>query len=200
MPNPTPLSESVFSSYLELTTAASALNLVSDALGKAVSDIDDGLKKLNLGITAWVQVRCDGPYYPEDSTFRIEEIGYAKLSGKWGIALKTRAGDQLDEEQGEIVETWLFNEAPRALRLKSIEKVPELLKKLTEEASKVTKELQTKLADAQAVASAVNPPPAKGRTLLQTMGESQAKIVGLKPTLAAEEENALGLISPEGKK
>lgn len=96
-----------------------------------------------------------GNYEHQDQSYTIEELGYAKINGKWGIALRVRSGDGQHPEYEESVETWLFNEAARPLRLKAIKKIPELLNKLNEEAAKVTKELQAKLADAQTVAGAV---------------------------------------------
>jgi prefoldin subunit 5 len=152
----TSLSESVSSSFRELSSAAEALNVVSDALGKAVSDIDEGLKRLNLGVTAWVCVQEYGGSHEQDLTYTLEELGYAKINGKWGIALRVRSGDEEHPEYDESVEIWLFNEAARALRLKAIKKIPELLTKLNEEATKITKELQAKLVEAQAVADAVH--------------------------------------------
>ncbi len=156
--NSTPLIESVSSSFAELTTASESLNLVSDALGKAVSDIDDGLKKLNLGVTAWVEVYAKKDTSEEDPIYLVEELGYAKIGSKWGVALRTRRRDDRLPEPEENIETLLFNDAARTLRLKAIEKLPQLLRKLSEEATKITRELQAKLADAQAVAAAVNQP------------------------------------------
>jgi hypothetical protein len=161
--NRIPLIEGVSSSFVELATASESLNLVSDELGKAVSDIDAGLRKLGLGVTAWVQIYAKTDTSEEDPIFLVEELGYAKV-GRWGVALRTRSRDDRAPEPEETIETFLFNDAPRKLRLKAIEKLPELLKKLSEEAAKVTKELQAKLAYAQAVAVAVNPsvPPVSG--------------------------------------
>jgi hypothetical protein len=152
------LAESVKSSFLELTAAAETLNQVSDALGKAVSDIDETLRKLNLGITAWVRISYSGPDYPDDSYYSIAEIGYAKIASKWGVALKTRSGDERFPEEQEGVEVWLFNEAPRSLRLKAIEKIPDLLRKLSQEATEMAKALEAKVHDAQAVSLAIAPP------------------------------------------
>ena len=150
------LSARVSASYLELSSIASDLNAISDALGKAVSDIDEGLKKLNIGVTAWVRVDSFyGGEHRENRTYRIEEVGYSKFNGKWGIGLRTRSGDEAYPDELEAVEEWAFNEAARTLRLRAIEKIPELLMKLSEEAAKVTKELKAKLAHAQAVAGAL---------------------------------------------
>ena len=163
------LSARVSASYSELSSVATELNAISDALGKAVSDIDEGLKKLNLGITSWVQVECSYRASDEDGSWEIDELGYAKINGRWGIALRTRSGNDQRPEYVETVAEWPFNKAARASRLGAIEKIPELLNKLHQEAAKVTKELQAKLADAQAVALAVrlrpattNPPTIKG--------------------------------------
>jgi hypothetical protein len=155
MPEIPSIVASVSASYLELTKAAEVLNNVSDAFGEAVSQIDEALKKLNLGIAAWVIVHEDLAT-PDDQTYIIEEIGYSKVGGKWGIAIRLRTG--LDgAHYDESSETWLFNEASRTLRLKAIEKLPELVNTLSLEAAKMTKQLQSKLSDAQAVAAALTP-------------------------------------------
>jgi prefoldin subunit 5 len=149
--DPTSLSESVSASFRELSSAAESLNSVSDALSKAVADIDDGLKKLNLGIEAWVSV-CAGTDH-RDATYWSRDLGYAKVNGKWGIALREVEGSHVNDDHE--IEEWLFNDAARSSRLEAIKKIPELLSKLQEEAAKVTKMLQTNLVDAQAVAAAV---------------------------------------------
>jgi hypothetical protein len=145
------LAERVQSSYLQLSAVASDLNIASDELGRCINDIDTALKKLNLGVEVWVQIRSgqeqDSPYYWS------ENIGYGKISGKWGVALCTRSGDYSSHE--ETGEGWLFNDAPRSLRLSAIEKIPDLLKRLSEEAVATTKKINEKLGAAQEVANAV---------------------------------------------
>jgi len=155
MPLDPSLSEAVSASFLELSSAAQALNAISDELGRAIADIDDNLKKMNLGITAWVAVKKFGGRNETDQSYKIEELGYAKINGKWGTALRSRSGDGGHPEYDEVVDTWIFNEAPRGLRLKAIRRLPELLKKLSDDANQLTKELQEKLGDAQAVAAAI---------------------------------------------
>jgi len=178
MSDPTPHSEDISSAFHELTSHASALNKVSDALGKAVSDIDEGLKKLNLGISVWVRIHFDAAG-PDDPTYYIEELGYAKIDGKWGTALRTISGSEFTEDD-DSVSTYAFNEAPRVLRLKAIDKLPALLKALTDESSRVTKELEGKLASAQAVAAVMNPKiPIARKTLLQSIQESNVAVTGL---------------------
>src|SRR5882724_6007815 len=113
-------------SFLQLASVAADLNIISDSLGKYISEIDEALKNLNLGISVWVEVRrWDG----EHPRYYYETIGYAKVAGKWGIALQSAIGSHDDPEEGSA-EQWLFNDAPRKLRLAAIDKLPELLKKL----------------------------------------------------------------------
>jgi hypothetical protein len=193
------LSARVSSSYSELSSVATELNAISDALGKAVSDIDEGLKKLNLGVTAWVRVDSAYRNSPQDGCYEIEEIGYAKISGKWGIALRTRRGDDNYRNDAEGIEEWLFNDAPRASRVMAIEKIPELLNKLNEEAAKVTKELQAKLADAEAVASAVRLRPAKPLTDAQLASALRLRPATPKPLAEAQAASGVGLRPATGR-
>jgi hypothetical protein len=143
------LAERVQSCFVQLSSVASDLNTVSDELGKSIAEIDGALKKLNLGVSVWVVIKGgeDGPSYWSD------DIGYSKIDGKWGIALRTVRGSYPEDE--ERVEAWLFSDAPRPMRLAAIEKLPEMLKKLSEEAARTTEKIRNSLAEAQAVAAAV---------------------------------------------
>jgi hypothetical protein len=154
------LADRVQSSFRKLSAAASELNLVSDDLGKSVGALDAALKKLNLGLTVWVSIRrtddMDGDHW-------AELLGYAKIEGKWGVALRTVSGNYMLPDKDEV-ESWLFNDGPRSLRLTAIGKIPELLENLSVEAEKTAKEVRTKLAEAKEVVAilkkaAEEPPP-----------------------------------------
>lgn len=150
-----PLLERVASYYSQLSTVAADLNAVSDELGKSIAEIDTALKKLNLGITTWVSIKKGGgDGYHDDFSFWSRDIGYAKVDSRWGISLRKVDGDYHDPDD-EKIEEWLFNDAPRSLRLEAIDKIPELLERLSAEAVKTTKDIRARLSDAQAVAGAV---------------------------------------------
>jgi hypothetical protein len=151
------LSERVTNSFLQLTSVASELNAISDELGNSIADIDAALKKLNVGITVWETI-SDGSGNPDigDSTHWSEDIGYAKIKGKWGICLRRVDGDFSDPDRDEV-ESWLFSDAPRVLRLEAIEKIPDLLEKLSKEAIKVTDQIKDRLTDVREVAVSINP-------------------------------------------
>jgi hypothetical protein len=76
------------------------------------------------------------------------------------------------EGDGDKVEAWLFKDAPRTLRLSAIEKLPELLAKLSKEASATATLIRSKLSEAQEVAAAVKnagsgPAPAEPRRVVR---------------------------------
>ncbi|MFZ1087073.1 MAG: hypothetical protein WAN35_19080 [Terracidiphilus sp.] len=150
-----PLLERVASYYTQLSTVAADLNAVSDELGKSIAEIDLALKKLNLGITTWVTIYCgEGEPRLNDDTFWSQDLGYAKVAGKWGISLRTVAGEHYSTSPDKI-EEWQFNDAPRWLRLQAIDKIPDLLEKLSKDADKTTKAIRARLSETQAVAEAV---------------------------------------------
>ncbi len=164
-----PLPERVAKYYSQLQVVAADLNSVSDQLGKSISEIDSALKILNLGISVWVKIH-GGEGRDSGSSFWRRDIGYSKIDGKWGISLRKIEGDYNDPED-EVLEQWPFNDAPRSLRLEAIEKIPALLEELSTQAIKTTKEIQARLAEAQAVASAVkgaaSPSPLKRVPILR---------------------------------
>lgn len=147
------LRDRVSAAFEKLATSASDLNAVSDELAKPIHSIDATLQKLNLGVSAWVEVAG----HDDEGTLQFwdRSIGYGKVVRTWGLAIRSRAGffDDPDEIREEV---WLFNEAPRAYRLESLEKLPELLEKLAETANKTAAELKSKIALTKQVATTIS--------------------------------------------
>lgn len=135
----------VSQSYQQLSAAASQLNAVSDDLGKFVGALDTALRRLNLGIATWL--RLDGR---EDGlgNYTKRDLGYAKIGGKWGIALRVVAGNH-NTPDVSTVEEWLFNEAPRSLRIEAVEKLPDLFDSLVKEADAATRRIRNKTSKIQ---------------------------------------------------
>jgi len=133
-----PPAERVQASYKQLSLAATTLNTASDKLGEAISVLDAALKRLNLGISAWVQLSGneDGPIWWS------REIGYASVKGKWGIALKKANGDYSDDSYE--AEEWLFDDAPRWMRVDAVGKIPDLLEALLKQAEDTTKKIKAR--------------------------------------------------------
>ncbi len=143
-------SERVSSSFKQLTESAAKLNAVSDELAQAIAPIDEALKKLNLGIPTW------HPYEEtdyEDGSFRNRYIGYAKVSGKWGLALSETTGH---ENYGTDSDTdWLFNDAPRFMRLEALEHLPALFDALAKAVDEAASQLQQKTQRAREFAASI---------------------------------------------
>ena len=146
-----PTRERVSVAFEKLTTSASELNAVSDELAKPIQSIDATLQALNLGVSAWVEVAGDRDWETDRAWER--SIGYAKVARTWGLAIRASAGIAGEHIQEEV---WRFNEAPRAYRLESLEKLPELLEKLAENANRTASELKNKIALTKQVATTIN--------------------------------------------
>lgn len=138
----------VSSSYKHLSTAANELNLVSDELGKFVGALDAALKKLNLGIATWIRLdsREDG-----SGNYTKRDLGYAKIGGRWGIALRGMIGNH-NAPDVSTMEEWLFNDAPRSLRIEAVEKLPDLFDNLTKEAEAATAQIKARTSLAEQLA------------------------------------------------
>ena len=142
----------VQTSFKKLYLAAADLNTASDELGKAVTIWDSALKKLNLGIEAWV----DSSGGESGDLWWDRGIGYAQVNDKWGLALRTREGDYREPDQlTRESETWHFNQAPRWLRIEGVTKLPELLEALLRGAEDTTKELLEQTGQVLAMVDAV---------------------------------------------
>jgi hypothetical protein len=148
-----PAADAVADAYRSLIGTASILNAVSDELGKSIGVLDAALKKLNLGIPVWV--RIDKNNDEHDGDFNHHYLGYAKVDGRWGVALATSEGNygslpHADEDD------WLFNDAPRALRVEAVEHLPTLLTEMTKKASEVAESIRTQSEMARDIANAID--------------------------------------------
>jgi hypothetical protein len=140
-------------SYQELATVARNLNTASDRLGKIIVELDEALKALNLGISSWVSFN-----YWEDANldFSCDQVGYSKVGGKWGIAIRSSSGNLNWQEDTTQDGPWLFNDAPRKLRIEAIGKIPELLETLVKEVVATTTKINEKVRESQELAKAIS--------------------------------------------
>ncbi len=155
----------VSASFQRLVAAATQLNAVSDELGRSIATLDDILKQLNLGVAIWVTVDeyCDAA---DPGRFVSRGLGYARAGSKWGIALRTITGYEQDDPAYHTMDEWAFNDAPRAMRVAAVDKLPDLLEALAKAATTTAQEIQNKIGQAQAVvavAVAARPRPAQRR-------------------------------------
>jgi hypothetical protein len=143
--------ESIQSSFKRLSAAASNLNAVSDELGKSVEELESSLQKLNLGVTHWVSFE---QIEENNGVYWVKEVGYAKIGGTWGVALR-EASVHATSGDIEIHDQWLFKDAPRELRIASIDALPDLLAKLARKAEATASRIAVKVDRAREVAEAL---------------------------------------------
>jgi hypothetical protein len=145
--------EKIQTHFKTLSSLAPTLNTASDELTKAVTVLDEALKKLNVGLSAWVTFRSRAAHpSATDEEYDVDQIGYHKVEGKWGIALRHVWGNYALEEF-RVEGPWLFNDAPRELRLLGVEEIPELIEALSKEASETAKKVQEKTKEVRELAS-----------------------------------------------
>ena len=143
--------ERIAAAYKRLAQSAESLSSKTDEFSRQIAVLDSALKKLDLGIIAWERIRGgedkSGNYWSED-------VGYAKINGKWGIAIRERSGNT--NVGTEEIDEWLFNDAPRSLRISAIDQMPGLLNKLVASTGKTARKVDEKIAQAKSLASALN--------------------------------------------
>jgi hypothetical protein len=144
----------VQSSYQRLTAVASQLNGVSDQLGRAINALDESLKQLNLGIVHWHQF--DGGEN-ESGAYWCRYIGYAKVGTRWGIALRTTTGHHEAPPDFGSDDWWLFNDAPRQLRMEAVDHIPAMIDSLITAAEEAVAKITEKTAEAKNLAELLAP-------------------------------------------
>ena len=140
------LVDRVSAAFEKLAVSATELNVASDEFASPISDIDAALQKLNLGVTAWVKFAGENDDVYQ--RFWAHSLGYAKVSGRWGIAIRTLNGDYTEPNE----EAWLFNDAPRSYRLEALEKLPDLLEELEKTSSETALVLKSRITATKLVA------------------------------------------------
>jgi hypothetical protein len=140
--------------FQALTSVASSLNAASDALTKVVATLDEALKKLNVGLPAWVTFRFRIDENPQPGDYDEDQIGYCKIRGTWGIALRHIWGNTKSAD-GDSEGPWLFNDAPRDMRIDGVDDIPKLIQELCKRATETTKMVVDKTQEVRELASAI---------------------------------------------
>ena len=147
------LAQRVKEAYPKLSAIAANLNVASDKLSASIANLDIALKELKLGISSWVRFSERDPGDP--MLYYLEEVGYAKLGGKWGLAIRTRSGHEAMPED-EKLEAWPFNEAPRGLRVHAVLQIPALLEELIKDANEIIKTVDERVEVVDLLTAAIN--------------------------------------------
>jgi prefoldin subunit 5 len=153
MPESVSSSERIVASYKRLAESAQALSSKSNEFSKAIAILDAVLQKLQLGVTAWERIH--GSDDDGQGNYWSQDVGYAKIDGAWGIAIREKRGNHHVDEAYESSE-WLLNDAPRPLRIDAVDKLPELIDKLVKNADKTARKIDEKLSQVKGLAACLN--------------------------------------------
>ena len=163
------LSESVSDLLPSLAATAVNLNEASKKLSAVIERIDDALQRLNLGVTTWVKVRRGDDHARGGMYFWSEDLGYSRISRKWGLTLKREEGHEgLPESIKE--EEWPFNDAPRSLRIMALRKIPELIKELDREAKEVAEQISASINETVPLVEAIEISARPQRSIKKKLG------------------------------
>jgi hypothetical protein len=149
----------VETSLKQLSLLSKSLNEASDELSKQISAIESALNQFKLGIWAWVRepVLTESELSdPDEKGMRFElnyhyQLGYGKHNGKWGLLVSYFW--EANEEDAEIE---FLRDASREIRMKAMDKIPDLLDILSKEMSALTQEASKKASEAKELAAALN--------------------------------------------
>jgi len=147
------MNESVERVLGDLAYVSDTLNKASDSLSKNILEVEEALQRYRLGVSAWVavdhyEVNDPAPMSPVHGLIRIMSLGYGKLKGKWGLLIAVGFDD---EPMGD--HNWSFlREETRDVKLKAVEKLPELLSTLLDEATNLAAEATSQECAAREIA------------------------------------------------
>jgi len=148
-----PLKDRIAASFQQLADGAARLNKASDDLADAIGPLDTAFRALNLGITAWHEYAGSED---DRGEFWSHYVGYAKVNGKWGLAISEVLGDRGESPEEHDIKEWLFNDAPRVMRIEAIGHIPALLEALVSQVNATASDLEAKTAIALDVADTIN--------------------------------------------
>ena len=142
--------ERIAEAFKALIASGKSINDASGQLAKPIASLERALKRLNLGVACWATINSgtDGDYCWS------QEVGYSRVHRRWCLAIRTTDGPEHDPALLSQ-EEWPFSDAPRYLRVKAVDKLPELIEALVKATDATASRLKKKVAPAQELVAAV---------------------------------------------
>ena len=147
-------SERIAIAFKTLITSAKRINDASDELTKPIASLERALKRLNLGVACWITINSG----TDEDLCWSQDVGYSRIrrvNGSWRLAIRTIEGPEHDVSRRSL-EVWPFSDAPRHLRVKAVDKLPELIEALVKTTNATASRLKKKVAPATQLADAVS--------------------------------------------
>lgn len=167
--------EKIQQHFQTLSSISGLLNTASDELTKAVGCLDDALKRLNIGLSVWVPFR-DRSDPESNEVYDVDEIGYAKVNGTWGIAIQHAWGDSAADHHCSDG-PWLFTDAPREMRIQAVDKLPEMIEEMSKVAAHTQKKIQEKTKQVRELADAIRQEAVQHEIAVNGLSRGQVKAI-----------------------
>jgi uncharacterized phage infection (PIP) family protein YhgE len=132
----------------QLAAAARTLNEQSDLFTQQMAEVESAINKLNLGIPASVTVE---EVKTNDFATHFLDLEYGKLDGRWCLIV-TDYDDEVTSSEYSNCKQWAYRDAPRELRLKVVQRLPQLLEQLLKSATAAVSEISKGAAIAKELA------------------------------------------------
>ena len=132
-----------------LASSAKKLNEVSGELAQPIASLERALHRLSIGVACWTRIAG----HDDGHNCWSQDVGYSIVNGEWRLAVRKVQGD---DPENTLEEVWPFNEAPLYLRIRAVDKLPDLLEAFVRATDAATNRLSKKVGPAQELAAAVN--------------------------------------------
>lgn len=136
----------------KLKDSTKPLHNASQILWQPVDSLESTLSNMNVRVPCWTEITSsteDGVHYWN------EYVGWVEVNDQWCIALKTcESAEYADRDTNVKIKK--FNDAPYYLRIKAIDKLPELIEALIQAVDATTARMQKKVQPARELADALN--------------------------------------------
>lgn len=134
----------IVSTIAALRDTVAALDMQTDQLGQAITELEDLLQVIKPGVAAWATIAVrDGV------NGWSRAIGYTKINGRWSLALRER------KKEGETENVWAFNEAARWMRVEAAAHIPELFAALVQRTMEMSEAMSNRTQQVRAIAGLV---------------------------------------------
>jgi hypothetical protein len=144
----------------QLSAASQTINQATNQFNNQVQAIEDALASYNIGVGAWVKAHEESEHdlddFGETRGVIVTEyfLGYQKSGSRWSLMAATEC--QYYDPQDPRTE-WVFRDAPRYVRVKTIVALPRLVEALIKEANHLAAELAEQTKQARAFTELIRP-------------------------------------------
>ena len=147
----TPPTDRITASFKNLVVSSDELVSATGDLQKVIDAFEKHLNSIKPHVATWHELSGnDAP----DGRYWHRDIGYAKVEGRWGIALRDVKG-YYSAPDDEDFEVWLFKDAPQWMQIETVGKLPDLLDAIVKRTQDTTKKLRSKTEEARKLAEAL---------------------------------------------